>query len=89
MGLNIDIEFILNTPVVTPIRDAIGELIVYSTNHLVLPFASVGEQFKIMFSNSMNQKKIDLVKLVCQIYFSDHSLTPRVKLKMKPNWYPI
>jgi hypothetical protein len=66
MGLNIEIDFILNTPIVTPIRDAIGELIVYSTTHLVLPFAAVGEQFKIMFSNSMNQKKIDLVKLVCK-----------------------
>jgi hypothetical protein len=52
---------------VTPIKDAIGELIIYSTNELVIPFVSVSEQFKIMFSKSMKQKKIDLVKLVFNI----------------------
>lgn len=63
LGLNVAIDFILNTPIVTPTKDAIGELIMFSTNHLVIPFGDVREQFKIMFSKSMNQKKIDLVKL--------------------------
>lgn len=63
MGLNVAIDFILNTPIVTPTKDAIGDLIVYSTNNLVIPFGDVQEQFKIMFSKSMDQKKKDLVKL--------------------------
>lgn len=84
MGLNIDIVFILNTPIVTPIRDAVGDLIIYSTNHLVLPFAAVGEQFKLMFSSSMTQKKVDMVKLVRAERVSLLFLIVRVKSMKAP-----